>query len=44
MACLVFTHRQLFENRNVHDIEYAASNIKIEGARYPESAERMTGR
>lgn len=29
---------------DVHDIEYAASNIKIEGARYPESAERMTGR
>jgi len=28
---------------DLHEIEDAASKIKIEGARYPESAERMTG-
>jgi aryl-alcohol dehydrogenase-like predicted oxidoreductase len=29
---------------DLHDIESAASNIKVEGARYPEHLERLTGR
>jgi aryl-alcohol dehydrogenase-like predicted oxidoreductase len=28
---------------DLHDIETASSNIKIEGARYPERLEKMTG-
>jgi hypothetical protein len=29
---------------DLRDIESAASKIKVEGARYPERLERMTGR
>ena len=29
---------------DLHDIDGAASNIEVQGARYPENLERMTGR
>jgi diketogulonate reductase-like aldo/keto reductase len=28
---------------DLHDIERAASHVTVEGARYPEALERMTG-
>jgi hypothetical protein len=29
---------------NLHDIETAAAQITVQGARYPEQLEKMTGR